>query len=118
MNQKQCLSSCDDRIFQHFDIQHIDSNSPVYVDSRQSSCVNKTPFLYSNVLTAETMKNTVFWDVIPCSFGELTDSSGECTASIFIYEEYTKQEIKRKQAASRVLCFLYSCIICSPCHVL
>jgi hypothetical protein len=52
------------------------------------------------------MKNAVFWDVIPCSFGELTDSSEECTASIFIYEEYAKQEINKKQAASGVLCFL------------
>jgi hypothetical protein len=39
------------------------------------------------VLTAETVKNIIIWDVAPFSLVEVTDLSEELTGSIFRVEE-------------------------------
>jgi hypothetical protein len=41
-----------------------------YAQTSPKKCENKNPLLRYQVLTAESMTMTVFWDVAPCSLVE------------------------------------------------
>jgi hypothetical protein len=52
-----------------------------------SFCKQHLNQVISEVVKAVTMKITVFWDVMPCSFIEVTNVSEACNTSIFSTEE-------------------------------